>query len=395
MVLWHPERGLLTEAGMVLSELGPDRDSPGPVGSFSCGTQLLALRGYTGDPRTSWRKSERICVKPTQNVIEQMRQVLAAPDIPESSLSRSDRQRFEEHIQAAQQFTLIDALREMDQDMPPVGQRRFIATPRRGIEEELLELLILEELAKEAAGDNNGDTPLVEQRERQQHAQLLLDHLVAETVTGSVAGLLSAHRSRLEQMLEDQREQLRLHAEVVERATLRGTVRQAASVSAAQPAAAASTASVAAAASAPSASRGDELSVSAPNTAVASAAASAAAASWTSDPHMSTLEQLRTAGRVKYSWLVGAVKRFVTQLRPVSSNQKGSHLVYHFRNAGPVTLVVPHSGGSKDATVGRSVTTRLYQALQEATRQQIGGATGAAAAGAGAQLQNAQQPRLQ
>ncbi len=189
VVAWHPERGVLTEPGLMLSEVGPDHCIP--AGSFSCATQLLALQGYTGDPRTSWRALDRICVKPTQNVIEQTRQWLAAP---ESILTHGDRQRFEEHIQAVEQFTLIDALREMDQDMPPEGERRFIATPRRGIEEELVELLILEELAKEATGDDSDDVPSADQRERQQHAQLLLDHLVAETGTGSTAGLLSAHR---------------------------------------------------------------------------------------------------------------------------------------------------------------------------------------------------------
>jgi hypothetical protein len=97
----------------------------------------------------------------------------------------------------------------LGEQWPKAGEASlFIAIPRRGLETELTELLMLEALKEEAdAGD--------------EHAQLLLDHLVEESGAANAAELIEAQCSRVEEMQQWQQEQLRLHAEAVARTATR------------------------------------------------------------------------------------------------------------------------------------------------------------------------------
>jgi hypothetical protein len=117
-------------------------------------------------------------------------------------------------LEARQQpgyFHLIPALQQAvdGKDWPKEpGEELFIATPRRGIETELTELLLLESLVEEA---ESGD----------EHARLLLQH-IEEECGAPVAEIIQAQRSKLEIMLEDQKNQLMIHAEAVKRHEERG-----------------------------------------------------------------------------------------------------------------------------------------------------------------------------
>jgi len=99
-------------------------------------------------------------------------------------------------------------------EWPNAQECLFIAIPRRGLETELTELLLLEALKEETdAGD--------------QRALQLLAHLVEESGAADVSELIEAQRSRVEEMQRWQQEQLRLHAEAVARAELRSSQRKA------------------------------------------------------------------------------------------------------------------------------------------------------------------------
>jgi hypothetical protein len=264
----------------------------------------------------------------------------------------------------------------------------FIAIPRRGLETELMELLLLEVLQEAAdAGDK--------------HARLLLDHLVEESGATDAAELIDAQRSRVEEMQQWQQEQLKPHADAVKRAAQRKLSKEeSASAPAAASAATLPTSGSAAAAarlqieerkpasSSPTlVSQMDSASMtnadnghgnlahaaSSELTPAQSATAAELACSWTADAALTDVASLLQAGRRKYGVIVKAAVKFLHSLRPTSINQSGSHRVFNFGQTGPVTLVLPHSGRrSKDRTVSQRYCTQLYKAMQRATMRPFG-----------------------
>jgi hypothetical protein len=302
---------------------------------------------------------------------------------------------------------LVEVMREALKEQWPKEDRLFIAVPRRGLETELTELLMLEALKEEAdAGDA--------------HAQQLLAHLVEESGVADVSELITAQRSRVEEMQHWQQEQLRLHAEAVARTEQRASQRK--SIKAVPPAASpvvssatpkssaaatasyqinerkhahSSSASAAASASASvikvdnghgslASDASSELSSAQP------ASAAELACSWTADAALTDVASLLQTGRRKFGVIVKAAVKFLHSLHPTSVNQSGSHRVFHFGQTGPVTLVIPHAGRrSKDNTVSRQYCTRLYEAMAQATMSQFGSMHAAAA-----QVEQA-QPQLQ
>jgi hypothetical protein len=222
---------------------------------------------------------------------------------------------------------------------------------------------------------------------------------VEESGAASVAEVIEAQRDRVQQMIDDQQEQLRIHAEAVRRAEQRSLqLKEAKALPlAAQLADAAGSAHSSAAAASPSSSAsalaaddgalipcGAALGTSSSTDSYSSDGSSAAAApavsrssaeltcSWTADPRMATLDSLRSPGRVKFGTILKATRRFLTALSPHSITQSGSHRVYHFADRGPVTLVLKHSGGSKDSSVSRHYRTQLYETLHRAVLTPFG-----------------------
>jgi predicted RNA binding protein YcfA (HicA-like mRNA interferase family) len=209
-------------------------------------------------------------------------------------------------------------------------------------------------------------------------------------------------------------EQLKLHAEAVERAEQRSAQRKTmkGAATAALAAACAQPTSVAAATSHPlNECKRSALSSAASSAASASVvkvdnssddparaasaelspaqAASVAelACSWTADAALTDVSSLLQTGRRKFGVIVKAAVKFLHSLHPTSVNQSGSHRVFHFGQSGPVTLVLPHAGRrSKDGTVSRQCCTQLYRAMQQATMSQFGSTH------AGAQVEQAQPP---
>jgi hypothetical protein len=96
----------------------------------------------------------------------------------------------------------------------------------------------------------------------------------------------------------------------------------------------------------------DSLAPNASSELSAAQTASAAelACSWTADAALTDVASLVQTGRRKFGVIVKAALKFLHSLQPTSVNQSGSHRVFHFGQTGPVTLVLPHSGGrrSKD-----------------------------------------------
>jgi hypothetical protein len=190
-------------------------------------------------------------------------------------------------------------------------------------------------------------------------------------------------------MLADQKEQLRLHAEAVqrheERARLRlkekedahcdsgarGQAESSSSSSVAQLSDAVGALSLSSS-WAEGSSSSAATALSSASSAISASAASAAACSWTA-AH-SSLESLRAPGRKKYGTIMKVALRFLHSLRPVTVNRSGcSHVVFHFSSGRPVTLVQLHAGGrSKDGTKSAVYCTRLYQSLHQAALQRLG-----------------------
>jgi hypothetical protein len=264
-------------------------------------------------------------------------------------------------------FNLAQSLRKvLADDWPDEDDENFVAVPRRGLESEIAELLLLEELVVQRdAGDK--------------FAAQLVAHVEEETEV-PIAQAIQAQRSRLKILLEENR---LMHAEVVARAELRGRIQGdnspvADSASSVTSSAAGSAAPSAASASANSSSvvapAEDSLIPSEPEV-LASRESSLAAASvfWTNSTEFRSLESVVSAGRVKYRSIVKVALSFLHSLQPISVNRGGgSHVVFHFSKAHPVTLVMPHSGSSKDGTVGPGYHTRLFETLQLAALQQFG-----------------------
>jgi len=248
-------------------------------------------------------------------------------------------------------------------DWPQNGDSLFIATPRRGLESEVTELLLLEALVTEAAA---GDV----------QAQLLLQSIEAEcgviSAPTPIAEIIAAQCKRVDALSRDQREQLRIHEEAVERHNQRPLI------SSASPA---SSTSVVVERSA------DPLTFTS-SSAAAAAAPQAPAYSWTQSKSMQSLESLLTAGRQKYATIVKVGLKVLYSLKPSSVNRSGGrHLVFHYPVGSLVTLVLPHTGGgSNDSTVSAQYCTRLYQRINEAVMRQLNpngseedGATGSSA----------------
>jgi len=208
----------------------------------------------------------------------------------------------------------------------------------------------------------------------------------AECGGATIGEVIAQQRSRVEIMLADQREQLRLHAEAVQRHEERGRLRLQGKAdqggsSDGGPSGAAESASNSmdklsnsmSEMSLPSSADGSSSSVASASVVSSSAtAAPADACSWTAE-HTS-LESLRAPGRKKYGTIMKVALRFLHSLRPASVNRNGgSHVVFHFGSGSPVTLVQPHSGGrSKDGTKSAAYCTRLYQSLHAVALQQFG-----------------------
>ena len=275
-------------------------------------------------------------------------------------------------------FHIVPAMKSILEDDWPTeqNQKLFIAIPRVTIEAELTELLLLESLVEEAAA---GD----------EQAQLLIQH-IEEECGAPIAEVISAQRSKLEIMLEDQRQQLLIHAAAVERLEQRGRLlKGAASTSASSIVASSSVA----ASSSSSSSAAPFMAASgvvsaADSTALADRSASSSSAlqppaySWTQRAEFQSVESLRSPGRKKYGTITKAALRFLHSLKPVRVNMSGgSHLVFHYQSGAPVTLVTPHAGGSKDSTKSSSYCTRLYATLHEAALQQFNPTAAISAAG--------------
>ncbi len=204
---------------------------------------------------------------------------------------------------------------------------------------------------------------------------------------------------RVKQMLDDQQEQLRIHAAAVRRAEQRSlqlkaakappiTAQSAAASSDLMPARLTDSAASPLATHVPLSTANDSAVI--PSTAVSSLGTAsvlsaepsgfsvAAAAvvphsptdllcSWTGDLRLSTIEPLRSPGRVKFGTILKVTRRFLSALSPQSPSvsQSGSHQMYHFADRGPVTPVLKHRGGSRTAvsadTTARSSTRRCIE----------------------------------
>ncbi len=386
-LLYNHQSGIIHEQGLIVREAGATGEH----------TFLMAVLGATGSPHTSIMQSQLRCVRWSKESL--MRRALEL------------RMQLHDLMREAGQYTVIDGIQAALADEWPKGQDDlFIATPRLGLEQELVELLLLEALTADAeAGDET--------------AAALLSHLVEESGAASVSELIYAQRSRVQQMIDDQQEQLRIHAEAVVRAEQRSlqlkaakaelhsaasaNVLSSATDSTTAPFASALSANTTAAAVADAAdallpaTTALSLSSASSNSAdvdgatvcaLATQAHSELKCSWTADPGLATVESLREPGRVKFRTILKSTKRFLAALRPERVQQAGSHCVFHFADRGPVTLVLKHSGGSKDSSVSRHYRTQLYETLHGATlspfgmRQQESRATLQAGSGGCAQL---------
>jgi predicted nucleic acid-binding protein len=350
-----PDHALVREAGLLVTNVRAFDNIPDALT-----TDVTAFAGWTAD-RLTCAESDVSCFQ--------------ANDAHQAENVRRGKELWP-------RCALIEATRAALADEWPKAQEcLFIAIPRRGLETELTELLLLETLKEETdAGD--------------QHALLLLDHLVEESGAADVSELIESQRNRVEEMQQWQQEQLRLHAEAVTRGELRSSQRKAinaapsTSASASSRSAAgtsqltdectqasSSSASAAAAASTQGANGSSTGLTRASNQLSSVQAASAAelACSWTADAAMTDVAELLQTGRRKFGVIVKAALKFLHSLHPTSVNQSGSHRVFHFGQSGPVTLVIPHAGRrSKDGTVSRRYCTQLYRAMEQATMSQFG-----------------------
>ena len=379
------EQGLLVSATQLTLDLGPLDATPGAVWR---GTSVIAVTGRTGDPDTAWTQAPWMIARLDDACLRFRPQIaLKGPRLWTTSLETECARR-----QQPGYFHLIPVIQQaVDKEQWPAekGKQLFIATPRRGIETELTELLLLESLVEEA---ESGD----------EHSRLLLNH-IEEECAAPLAEVIQAQRSKLEIMLEDQRAQLLIHAEAVKRTEKRGRLMAAEgepaaltgnassgsvtfeSKSNATPSATLSSASSSAIklTSAPSASAVSAASSTSSSSTLASASSSVASSSdalhpppaysWTQRPEFKDLQSLRSPGRKKYGTIMKAALRFLHSLKPKSVNRSGgSHVVFHFQSGSPVTLVRPHSGsGSKDGTRSGGYCTRLYEVMHEAALQQF------------------------
>jgi hypothetical protein len=222
-------------------------------------------------------------------------------------------------------FALVRTIRDaLHEEWPALDQATFISLPVLGLEEEVVELLLLEALRDQAAdkNDDSKDNSSDQNRARQ------LIALVEQDIGVSIEEVIEAQKTRLEQMLDDQHAQLAIHAEVVARAEQRR-------LNAPRPP------------GAPAIERAESNNhhPTASSLPISNGA----------------LDALLSAGRLKFR----RVKKLLLSVLHSSSLQvdrvahKGSHVVTHLAGASPWTLVEKHSGRSKDSVVTRSVRTRI------------------------------------
>jgi len=331
---------------------------------------VFACSGYTGRPESSFQDADVFYRYASE---EQLREGLDICRATIQNTSEDDPtllllcKGIVAELESRKQpgyFHLVPTMRAAigEASWPQDGQTLFIATPRRGLESEVTELLLLEALAADAAA---GDV----------QAQLLVQTIETECrcsvqeLPTPIAQLIAAQRKRIDALSRDQREQLRLHAEAVERHNQRDNLVSSAASSSSFSSSSAPASVVAEIPDNPLATSSSSSSNSAP------------VYSWTQSKAMQSLESLLTAGRQKYATIVKVGLKVLYSLKPSSVNRSGgSHLVFHYPVGSPVTLVLPHTGGggNHDSTKSAQYCTRLYQRINEVVMRQLNpdGATG-------------------
>jgi len=269
-----------------------------------------------------------------------------AIQVAERELTITNRDEAERSRIVANSFFLVRTIENiLGTEWPTVGRATFIPMPALGLEQEVVELLLLAELVDLA---NAGD----------ELAQQTIVTLEKETGT-SIDIMVHSQKTRLEQMLEDQRKQMAIHAQVVAHTEQRrqkpvSRVNASSAFSNAAASTAANTSSVVAA----SHSRNTNPAASSPSSATSPA--------WMSEACTAKLDALMSAGRLKFRH-VKKLLLAVLKASPLQTNQtiqNGSHAVMHFDGASaPWTLVEQHAGNSKDTVVKRSVRTRMCSHL--------------------------------
>lgn len=378
--------------------------------------KLSAVTGYTGRPHDSFLMSpSRVHWYENHQLEADLKRHNNDNDVGSEDLKAAIRAELADRARP-DYFHLVPMFKRLvDPAVWPqrVGEVLFIASPQLGLESELVELLLLESLVDEAAAEDatSSSSSLsltsTSSSDRDRPAQLLIAHIENEC-GAMIAEVIERQRRRCEWMRQAQADQMRIHAEAVERAARRGKLTAANSGSdtasslataslfssalAAPTCAASASSSSSASASSliplpasdppvgASAVRtlssacvlsAESVSPSAPVLSAAAAVPSPPAASWTCSKSLLSLSSLCSVGRVKYATITAAALRFLHTLRPVSVNRKGgSHPVFHFASGPPVTLVRPHGG---DRTISAHAVTRLYQTMHEAAMQQMEG----------------------
>jgi len=235
-------------------------------------------------------------------------------------------------------FSMLKLIQSMlGNEWPAIGGKTWIQIPTVGLEQEVVELLLLEELSSPTEQDESDDDS--------DTRRAIIKSITDESHT-TIAEVVQAQRTRLALMLHDQRVQLEIHSEAAERTRQwqqqnNKTLRQQ------EPSSTFSSSS----ASSSSSSSPQETTTSAP--------------AWADGKCVQALETLLSAGRVKYrrvKKLLMAILR-ASPLKPDQSTQRGSHLVTHNAGASPWTLVEQHSGRSKDSVVTHSIRTRICSQL--------------------------------
>lgn len=336
---------------------------------------LRAVTGRTPDPSTAWCAAPTSCRYVWSECLKKLLEYEG-----NSSLDKTLASQLRNELEARDQPSYCHLIPMMIQvvlgdawprkDLVDVDVFVALPHPKVIVESELVELLLLESLVEEMT---LGDA----------HTRLLITHIESECGT-PIGGVIAEQRSKLEQMLADQREQLRLHADIAERHEHRCKLKLTAHVIKNCVSCSASSDTVSASDSVVQLSDAvGSLSVSS----VGGSSSSTASSSTAPDPHNftrsatsvstavaacswtgahSTVQSIRALGRKKYGVIIKCAMRFLHSLNPVTVNRNGgSHIVFHFAKGSPVTLVQPHGGRSKDATQGASYFTRLYQTLHE------------------------------
>jgi len=322
--------------------------------------KVCACSGYTGQSNSSFQNASVFYCYSSDDKLRSDLATITGPSSTGCSTSKLMAQGIVAELEARKQpgyFHLVPAMRAAigEDDWPQNDGSLFIATPRRGLESELTELLLLEALVAEAAAGDVQAQLLIQNIEIDCGGDASSSSSSSSSSPTPIAKIIEVQRSRVDALSRDQREQLRIHADAVERHNHRCLLNSGASHQVTE-----SFASASAIVSTSSSSSTEQAPVY----------------SWTQSKAMQSLESLLTTGRQKYATIVKVGLKVLHSLNPSSVNRSGgSHLVFHYPVGSPVTLVLPHTGGggSKDSTVSAQYCTRLYQRINEAIQQQIGG----------------------